>query len=147
MNIARAISAGLIGGIIVDTFLVLIRAAPFPGIYQFIASTVVGPTAFTSASYIALGLVMHFLISIAFALGYAFVAEQNHALIENPTLWGAIFGTAVMVIMQIVLALAHASKPPTVMGIVMGLVSHIVFFGWPVAWYYAWAGKRQHLAA
>ena len=147
MNIKRAVTAGIIGGVVADLFLILMRVAPFPGIYQFIASTIVGPVAFTSSAYIALGVVMHFVISIIFALAYAFVAERSPALIEHPTLWGAIFGIAVMLVMQLVTAVAHASQPPTVKGIVISLVAHGVFFGLPVAWYIARADKRQTAAA
>jgi hypothetical protein len=35
----RAIVAGIIGGILIDLFLIVVHAAPFPGIYQFIASS------------------------------------------------------------------------------------------------------------
>jgi hypothetical protein len=146
MNLSRAVTAGLIGGVVVDLFLFLARVAPFPGMYQFIASTVVGPVAFTSSSYIALGLVMHFLISVAFALAYSFVAERWQALLEHPTLWGAIFGLAAYAVMQVVLNAAHAAQPLSVKGTIVGLVSHIVFFGLPVAWFVARAGKRQTLA-
>src|SRR5450755_2112863 len=143
MNIARAVTAGLIGGTTVDLFLILARVAPFPGIYQFIASTVVGPVAFTSTAYIALGLALHFFISIVFALAYAWAAARSRALTENPTAWGAVFGIAVMLVMQVVTGLAHAAQPPSVMGIVVGLIAHVVFFGLPVAWYIAFTGKRQ----
>jgi hypothetical protein len=146
MNLSRAVTAGFIGGVVVDLFLILTRISPFPGLYQFIASTLVGPVAFTSSAYIALGLVMHFLISIAFALAYSFVADRVHALLEHPTLWGAIFGVAVYAVMQVVLNVAHAAQPLSVEGVVVGLISHIVFFGLPVAWYVARTGKPQTLA-
>jgi hypothetical protein len=146
MNIPRAVTAGLLGGVVVDLFLILARVVPFPGVYQFIASNLVGPVAYTSGSYIALGLVMHFLISIVFALAYSFAAARSKALLEHPTLWGAIFGLAVFVVMQVVLGAAHTAQPPTVQGIVIGLISHIVFFGLPVAWYIARGYKRQTLA-
>ena|SRR5450631_819787 len=146
MNVQRAVTAGLLGGVIVDLFLILARVAPFPGVYQFIASTLVGPVAFTSGSYIALGVVMHFLISISFALAYAFVAERSRALLEQPALWGAIFGLAVYAVMQTVLAVAHAAQPFSLKGLAIGLISHIVFFGLPVAFYIARTHRRQTLA-
>lgn len=147
MNIGRTLTAGIIGGVTVDLFLILARVAPFPGMYQWIASTIVGPVAFTSSAYIGLGLAMHFFISIVFALAYSAIAARWHALIENPTAWGAIFGLAVMIVMQVVTGLAHAAQPPSVKGIIVGLIGHIVFFGLPVAWYIAFSGKRQTLAA
>ncbi len=146
MNLARVVLAGIVGGTVVDTFLVAVHAAPFPGIYQFIASTVVGPVAYTSSSYIALGLLMHFAISIVFATAYALVAERNAALIERPIVWGAVFGVAVMIVMQIVTGLAHASQPPSVAGITLGLVAHVIFFGLPVAWIIAARSRRAIVA-
>ncbi len=147
MNVLRAVTAGLIGGFIVDLYLVVSGQVPFPGVYQFIASTLVGPAAFASPSFIALGVVMHFTISVIFALAYAAIAERNRALAEHPTAWGSIFGLAVFAVMQVVLALAHAAKPPTPTGIVLGIISHVIFFGLPVAWYVALGSKRRSLAA
>jgi hypothetical protein len=147
MNIARAVTAGLIGGVAVDLFLIVARVAPFPGIYQFIASTVVGPVAFTSTAYIGLGLALHFFISIVAALVYGWAATRSRALIEHPTAWGALFGLGVMLVMQVVTAVAHAAQPPSVVGIVVGLIAHVVFFGLPVAWYIAISSKRRTLAA
>jgi uncharacterized membrane protein YagU involved in acid resistance len=114
--------------------------------YEWIASTLVGPVAFTSTSFIALGLAMHFLISVAFALAYFFVAERSPALRDNPLLWGSVFGLAVYGVMEVVLAVAHAAQPPSVKGIVISLIAHIVFFGLPIAWYAARGEKRQTLA-
>src|SRR5664279_4376720 len=133
MNLPRAVTAGFLGGAAIDLFLFLVRAMPFPGAYQFIASTLVGPVAFTSSSYIALGVVMHFLISVAFALAYAFVASRSRALLDQPLAWGAIFGLAVYVVVEGVLSLAHAAGPPSVKGVVISLIAHVVFFGLPVA--------------
>ena len=89
---------------------------------------------------------MHFVISIVFATAYALIAERNTALIERPIVWGAIFGVAVMIVMQIVTGLAHASQPPTVLGITLGLVSHVLFFGIPVAWIIAARSRRAIVA-
>jgi hypothetical protein len=143
MNVPRAVTAGFLGGITVDLFLFLVQAMPFPGAYQFIASTLIGPVAFTSSAFIALGLVMHFAISIAFALAYAFVASRSRALLDQPIAWGAVLGLAVYAVMEVVLSLAHAAQPPTVKGVVIGLIAHIAFFGLPVALYVARADKRQ----
>lgn len=145
MNINRAVTAGLVGGTTIDLFLIIVRAVPFPGVYQFIASALVGPVAFSSSTYIALGLFLHFFISVAFAATYEFVAERYRALIDSPLLWGSVFGIAVMIVMQILTGIAHVSQPPTAIGIIMGLVAHIVFFGIPVALYVARTGKRRAL--
>lgn len=132
----RAVVAGIIGGILADLFLVVTRMAPFPGIYQFVASGLVGKAAFASSSYIWLGVVMHFLISIVWALIYAYGANAMHTL-RQWLVSGIVFGIIVMIVMQIVEIVSHMSQPMSVAGIVGGLISHIVFFGLPIAWYLA----------
>lgn len=135
--LVKGIVAGILGGILVDAFLIITRQAPFPGIWQFVASGLVGPVAFTSSSYIALGLLIHFIVSIVWATLYAYVAINRH---WNWLLAGTIFGIVVMIGMMIVTRLAHmAAPPPTAFGAFMSLVAHVVFFGWPVAWY---VGRR-----
>ncbi|MGI9090806.1 MAG: hypothetical protein ACR2GG_06865 [Gemmatimonadaceae bacterium] len=139
----RAIVAGIIGGIIVDLFLIVTRMAPFPGIYQFIASTLVGEIAFTSPSYIWLGVAMHFVISIVWALIYAYVANAAHAL-QKWLLGGLVFGVVVMIVMQIIQVVMGIAQPVSVGGIVVNLISHVVFFGLPIAWYLSLPYRRAH---
>jgi S-adenosylmethionine/arginine decarboxylase-like enzyme len=40
-----------------------------------------------------------------------------------------------MVVMQIVEVLSHTAQPLSVGVVIVTLISHIVFFGWPIAWY------------
>lgn len=132
--LVKGVVAGIIGGILVDAFLIVTRQAPFPGIWQYVASAVVGPVAYTSSSYIALGLVLHFLISIVWATLYAYVAVNRN---WNWLAAGTVFGIIVMLGMQIVTRIAHVAAPLTATGVIMGVIAHVVFFGWPVAWYVA----------
>jgi hypothetical protein len=131
---ARAVVAGIIGGLLIDLFLIVFRFAPFPGVYQFIASGLVGKVAFTSSSYIFLGLLIHFGISIAWAEIYAYVASAARAL-DKWLVSGLIFGVIVFIVMQIVTISKGMAPAPTATGIVVGLIAHVGFFGWPVAWY------------
>jgi hypothetical protein len=133
------------GGILVDLFPILAHAAPFPAIYQFIASAMVGKVAFTSASYIWLGLAMHFTVSIGWALLYAYGWYARHPS-DRWVLPGVLFGIVVMIVMQIIQMIAHVAQPITVKRGILVLIAHIVFFGWPVAWYLAWAGKPKGIA-
>lgn len=130
----RAIVAGIIGGVLIDLFLVVAQIVPFPGVYQFIASGLVGKVAFTSPSYIWLGVVMHFAISVVWALLYAFAANAVHAL-RKWLLGGLLFGIVVTFGMQIVESIFNLAQPLTVAGVLGTLFSHVVFFGWPIAWY------------
>ncbi len=133
-GIGRIIGAGIVGGIIVDLFLILVHAAPFPGVYMFIASGLVGKVAFTSSGYIALGILLHLLISIVWAAIYVVVFQR---LFPKLPWWGnaVIFGIVVMLGMNALL-LGKGLEPafPSGMGLVTNLVAHIVFFALPVAY-------------
>ncbi|MGZ3496386.1 MAG: hypothetical protein ACXWNK_03795 [Vulcanimicrobiaceae bacterium] len=131
---ARALVAGIIGGVLIDLFLIVFRFAPFPGIWQFVASGLVGKIAFTSGSYIVLGLFLHFLISIVWAEIYAYAASAAHAL-HKWLVSGLIFGVVVMVAMQLIEVAKGLAPAPNAAAIAIGLIAHVVFFGWPIAWY------------
>ena len=133
-GVGRIIGAGITGGIIVDLFLILTRNAPFPGIYMFIASGLVGPAAFSSPGYIALGIVLHLIISIVWAAIYAALFLRFLPKLQ----WWAnavIFGIVVMLGMQVLLLGKHLEPAfPTGSGLVMVLIAHVVFFALPVAY-------------
>ena len=133
-GVGRIIGAGITGGIVVDLFLILSRNAPFPGIYMFIASGLVGPAAFSSPAYIALGILLHLVISIVWAAIYAVVFLRLFPKLQ----WWAnavIFGIVVMLGMQVLLLGKHLEPAfPTGAGLVMVLIAHVVFFALPVAY-------------
>jgi hypothetical protein len=139
--VGRAVVAGIIGGILIDLFLVVSGAAPFPGVYQFIASSVVGQVAFTASSYIWLGVAMHFGVSIVWALLYAFAANAAHSL-RKWVVGGLILGVIALIGMQIISTITHIAQPLTVTSIVGSLISHVVFFGLPIAWYVSLPYRR-----
>jgi hypothetical protein len=59
---------------------------------------------------------------------------------------GLAFGIVVMIVMEVIQMIAHIAQPITLMGGIVTLISHIVFFGWPVAAYLAWANKPKGIA-
>lgn len=137
----RAVVAGVIGGILIDLFLILTRMAPFPGIYQFVASGLVGKVAYTSSSYIWLGLIMHFTISVVWALLYAYGANAMHVL-RRWLVGGFVFGVVVMFAMHGVEMVSHIAQPLSLLSIESGLMAHLLFFGWPVAGYLSLTDRR-----
>jgi hypothetical protein len=141
----RAIVAGIIGGILVDLFLIVVHAAPFPGIYQFIASSIAGKEAFTSTSYIWLGVAIHFAVSIGWALLYTYGWYARHPS-ERWVLPGIAFGIVVLVVIEVIQLIAKIAQPITLQSGILVLIAHVVFFGLPVAWYLAWAGKPKGIA-
>lgn len=141
----RAVVAGIIGGILVDLYLFAVHAAPFPGIYQYVSSALVGKAAYSSPSYIWLGVAIHFAVSIVWALVYAYGANAMRAL-GRWVVGGLVLGVAVMVVMTVGEMVMKIAPPMTTRSIILGLIGHVVFYGWPVAGYLAWAGKPKGIA-
>jgi hypothetical protein len=121
------------------------HAAPFPTVYQYIASAVVGKVALASTSYAWLGVAIHFAVSIGWAMLYAYAWYARHPS-DRWVLPGLAFGIVVMIVMEVIQMIAHIAQPITLMGGIVTLISHIVFFGWPVAAYLAWANKPKGIA-
>lgn len=129
----RGVVAGIIGAILIDTFLIIVAHQTIPALWQFVASTLIGPIAFTSTSYAFLGLLMHLVISIFWAVLYAYVYQAMN-LLSNWILGTIAWGIIVDVVMQGVLA-ARGVAPFTLGGVIAGLVPHVIFFALPVAYY------------
>jgi hypothetical protein len=131
--LTRAVAAGVLGGILIDVFLVVL-GSPFPGLYQFVASGLIGKAAFSSTAYIGLGLIIHFAISIVWAILYAYVVSALYTL-RRWLITGLIFGIIVAIVMSIVQWAVHLSGTPSFLDFVLGLPEHVLFFGWPIAWF------------
>ena len=136
---AAAIVAGAVAGV---TILVCFAACnallqtpgfTLAGLFAFTASTLVGKVAYTGGSYVALGIVLHFLVSIGWAIGYAVVAERQSQLLTRPLISGAAFGFIIYFAMQLVIVAANLYRIPTPRELGVALLAHLVFFGMPVA--------------
>jgi uncharacterized membrane protein YagU involved in acid resistance len=133
------LAAGIIAGIVIDAFLLVTTiaggASPTQalGIYSWIASVAFGHAILSSPAAPALGVLLHFAVSIFWALGYVYLVRSQPQLLTRPWLSGAGFGLVVYCFMEIMLITAgeyHRPKPPE---LAVGLVAHIVFFGMTVA--------------
>jgi hypothetical protein len=134
--VAPAFVAGMIGAAVVDAFLSIATHRPIVKMWQFIASTAVGPVAFSSPEYALLGGFLHLVTSLVWAYLYAYVWRAVNNL-RNWGLGAVLWGVVVNVCMDGFLALRGALPPLMPAGIIGGLVAHIVFFAIPVAWYLA----------
>jgi uncharacterized membrane protein YagU involved in acid resistance len=99
---------------------------------QFFASAGFGRLA-PSASPAWTGIAMHFLVSIGWGIGYAYVASTKTAINKNPPISGFIFGLLVYVIMQLVLYTVQVVRPPDALDVYLSVIAYAVFFGVPVA--------------
>lgn len=135
--VLRAIFAGIVGGITLDLFLYVATVLPQHGsmisVWQFIASTAFGKVAFTSLSYAWIGLLMHGVISIAWAVGYGYLAVTQPGVASRPVISGIVYGFVVWGIMQLVLYTVQALHINTFTDAILGIVAHTIFFGLPVA--------------
>lgn len=133
------IIAGLAGAVIVDFYLILTivalsHSATLISFYQFIASGAIGPSAFTDGTAGALiGVAVHLTVSVAWGVGYAYVALRTPQVRSRPIVSGICFGLMVMVAMQLIEVAAGIYRIPDATALINGLIAHAFFFGLPIA--------------
>ncbi len=136
--IVRAVAAGIAGGILIDMYgwltIILPQHGSIVSLWQWIASTVIGKVAFTSTAFAWFGLLVHFIVSIAWAGGYAYLASERQFMNDRWIISGLVYGLVVYLFMQLILLGDGNLKPPaTPNDFINALVMHSVFFGLPVA--------------
>ena len=125
--------AGILGGFLIDGFLLVVHMAHVPATYQWIASGIVGRAAFANTDFVWLGIALHFAIAVAAAIAYAYVAQIS-GLLGRPLVGGIIFGIVMNGIMDLaVYEMRLGALPTSVHDIGIGLAAHILFFGIPIA--------------
>jgi hypothetical protein len=139
-QIAAGLVAGLVAGAVMELFLFLtllpggdpVRASAANLV--FISTVLLGPSAATNPVAVPLGIVLHFCVAVGWALGYVYLVRSQPQLVRHPWISGACFGIVVYVFMQIVLLTAgQYHRPSSATQLEIALVSHIVFYGIPVA--------------
>ena len=133
------IVAGLVGGVVVDAYLLLtvvfiMHAAGVVPFYQFVASGALGKAAYGDPNAAYLGVAMHFVVSAAWGVGYAYVAERTPQVRDRPLISGVAFGIVVMLAMQLVEVAANVYTLPNSFTLLNDIVAHTLFFGVPVAY-------------
>jgi hypothetical protein len=131
---AAGFVAGILGAIGTDAFISIAHHTSPVAVWQYIASAAVGPAAYNSLSYVPLGLVMHLVTALFWAYLYAYVARASNQL-HNWVLGGIVWGIVLDVCMDALLALRGALGPLTFDSVGFGLITNVVFYGLPVAWY------------
>ena len=131
--LATAIVAGIIGGILIEVYLFIFMHYTLLGHWQFVASTLVGRDA--APNYTWLGGLVHYGVSIVWALIYVLLAQRWSALWKNPWLWGVLYGLVVMVCMTSILIFRHMGSVPSGLQLLNSVTSHTLFFGLPIALY------------
>ena len=137
--LGAAVTAGILGGILIDAFLALMMHTSPIGIWQFVASTIVGKVAFTAPAYAVLGVAVHLVVSILWALVYAYAATALGAL-KQWLLGAIVLGVVVDAAMELLLQVKIGQ--PFAPAFEQGLLAHVVFYALPVAWYLARSARR-----
>jgi uncharacterized membrane protein YagU involved in acid resistance len=103
---------------------------------QTVASGALGEAAFTGgAPTAALGLLLHFLLSYAWAGVFLLAAVRAPALVRRPLVSGIVFGIVVFLSMRLVVLPLSAFPFPVKfkpLATVLDLLSHMFFFGLPI---------------
>ena len=142
---AAYISAVLLGGSIAAALDIIfaISFAAYNGVapvrlLQTVASGLLGAAAFTGGVPVAaMGLVLHFVMSLLWAGAFLLLATTVPALTLNPLVSGIVFGAFVFLAMRlVVLPLSAFPYPVTFkpLATVLDLLSHTLLFGVPIAW-------------
>jgi hypothetical protein len=132
-------AAGLLCGVmdITAAFLTLALKGISPRqILQGIASGLIGPTSFRGGwATSALGLALHFLIAFTAAAVFYVASRTIPALLDRPWLAGVGYALVVYGFMYwVVIPLDHLrSKPVTLSGTVIAIVTHIICVGLPIS--------------
>jgi hypothetical protein len=132
-----AITAGIIGGILVDAFLaIMFKVSPLM-LWGNIAATVAGP-----GSSWWIGLVVHFIVSIFWAILYLYIFSAIGQL-KNWIVGAIVWGVIVDACMQFIVAVKTGGSWWQNFATPIGLTAHIVFYALPVALYLASAARRR----
>ncbi|WIT13363.1 hypothetical protein PFX98_07060 [Paucibacter sediminis] len=153
MNAAH-LYAVLLGGSIAGALDILfaISFAAYQGatpvrLLQTVASGLLGSAAFAGGLPVAaLGLALHFAISLLWAGLFLALALRLPALTLHPLLAGVLFGAMIFLAMRLlVLPLSAFPYPVSFkpLATVLDLLSHMLLFGVPIAW----AAQRALLVA
>jgi hypothetical protein len=137
--VRQAVIAGFAGGAVIEIYLYLTTILPVHGnvlaAWQWIAAAALGKTAaYSSPAYAWIGLVVHFVVCIGWAGGYAYFAPRQAFVNERWFVSGVVYGIVVylfMVVLQIGAGVFAMPSPPSVAN---ALVANMLFFGVPVAY-------------
>ena len=131
-----AVVAGIIGGILVDAYLAVVFKVSPVALWTNVAATAIGPG---TSPWI--GALVHFLISIVWAVLYAYIFSalgQLRNWIVNAIVWGIVVDAA----MQFIVVSKAGGSWWSAFANPSGLIAHIVFFALPITFYIARVARR-----
>jgi hypothetical protein len=133
--VVPAIIAGIIGGFFVDTFLSLTHHVSPIVLWSSMAATTAGP-----GSPWWIGLVVHVITSIVWALLYAYIFSTIGQM-ENWLIGGVAWGVLVTAVMSLLVALKTGSAWSAVFA--QDFLGTDVFYALPMAFFLAQVARRR----
>ncbi len=106
-------------------------------IYQFVASGLLGPAAYSGGIGSALlGLFIHCMVSFGAATTFTVASTKWRGLLRRPALTGSVFGIGVYAVMNyVVIPLSAIGPSPFSLPLfINGVVGHTLFVGLPIAY-------------
>jgi hypothetical protein len=140
---------GLVAGVLdaLDAMIFFgLRGASPRGIFQYIASGLLGRASFSGGSKtVMLGVLLHFLIAFIHAAIYYSLSLRLPTLIRQAVVWGMIYGVAAYFVMnRIVVPLSAAPKIPFRFApFVNGVLAITLLVGLPIALIARWSAKAN----
>lgn len=141
---------GIIGGLVAGTVILFYLAAtgiPDHNIAHFFAwipSVAFGDVAGTGTLWLAIGVVLHYVVSMGWTGGYAYLAAQREYLNKRWAISGFFYGLMVYMFMNLLLIGARKfTWPPSPLDWVNGIVTVTVFFGVPLAFVVSRLDRKQ----
>lgn len=129
--------AGVLDAIFAVTIYVFVlRAYSIVGVLQYIASGLLGASAFSGGfATAALGVAIHFVLAFAFAAIFGVLWQRVDVLRNSALVSGIAYGAAIWMFMSfVVLPLTGTPKTPFVLGVFASfLIDHALFVGLPIA--------------
>jgi hypothetical protein len=140
--VVRAIvTGGLLAGVLdavdaIVAFKLVLGFDPVP-IYQFVASGMLGPSAFQGGLATAgVGLAVHFLIAFSAATAFVVASARVPVLLRSHVASGAAFGVGVWAVMNLIV-IPLSKIPPSSFSLPLflnGIIGHALFVGLPIAY-------------
>jgi hypothetical protein len=130
---ATAISGTL--DILFAVLLTLWRDREPAAMLRFVASGPFPQATEWGASGSALGLIVHFALMALMVGTFVFAATRFPVLLDNPLVWGLIFGLITYAAMNLIIVPLRfpAAWPPKALAIGTQLFAHVALVGWPTA--------------
>lgn len=135
--LTRGLTAGILGGVLIDAFLYAVAIVPhhaaLSALWQYEASAALGKAALADPGLAWVGLLVHFFFAAAWGCAFSYVAHTRPQVVAHQYLSGIVFGTVVLIVMSVVAMALNLPVPITVVSLSAGFCAFALFFGLPVS--------------